>query len=137
MKTLNDIIKTPIDSGFHSYNCKIGSQNINQNSVVTMSQSIQGALDILLYTLFDSSKLLDAVMNWDDCNNLVRYFIELVASMAGNNEFAFTCRDHVMNFVQNTAFRILDDHDLFDVSVGLKIKQYDYIQFITFLKYLI
>jgi hypothetical protein len=116
MTTLNDITKTPIDSGYNTYSCKMGASNINQNSIITMSQSIQEALDILLYTLFDTSKLLEAVMNWNDCNNIVRYFVDLVVSMAETNEFAFTCRDHVMNFVQNNAFRILDSHDLFKVS---------------------
>lgn len=121
MKTLNDIKHTPIDSGYNTYTWKMDFQNTNQNTVVTMSQSIQEALDILLYTLFDYSKLLEAVTNWDDCNNIVRYFIDLVASMAESNEFAFTCRDHVIHFVQNNAFRILDNHDLFNVSFCLKI----------------
>lgn len=116
MKTLNEMTKIPVDSGYNTNDRRINSQDINQKRIETMSMSIQKALDLLTYTLFDNSKLLEAVINWHDGNNLVRYFADLVANMAKKNEFGFTCRDHVMKFVQNTSFKILDEHHLYNVS---------------------
>lgn len=116
MKTLNEMSRFPNDSGYNTNVLKISSQNTDQISTEIMSQSIQRALDLLICTLFDTSELLEAVCNWDDCNNLVRYFVDLVAKIAESNEFGFTCRDNVMTFVQNTAFAILNNHHLYNVS---------------------
>lgn len=116
LKTLNEMTKIPVDSGYDTNDWIMNSQVTNQKSVEVMSMSIQKALDLLTYTLFDNSKLLEAVINWNDGNNLVRYFADLVANMAEKNEFGFTCRDHVMTFVQNTAFKILNNHHLYNVS---------------------
>lgn len=121
MKTLNETTKIAIDSGYDTYNWNINFQDTDKRPIEIMSQSIQEALDLLMITLFDYSKLMDVVINWDDCNNLVQYFANLVASMAKNIEFGFTCRNHIMTFVQNTAFKILDDHHLYNVSVSQNI----------------
>jgi len=122
MKTLNETSRISLDSGYNTNVLKMSSLDINQIYTETMSQSIQKALDLLTYTLFDTSKLLDAVSNWDDCNNLVRYFVDLIASIAESNEFGFTCRDEVMTFVQNITFTILDNHYLYNVSYSKNIK---------------
>lgn len=117
MKTLNTISQIPfIDSGNDTYECDIISQDINQHFVETMSQSIKNALEFLIDTLYDSSKLLYSFKNWDSCDNLVKYFVDLIANMSEKSDFAFTCRDHVTRFVQNTAFKILDNHYLYKVS---------------------
>jgi len=122
MKTLNEMSKVPTDSGYNTNVMKMSSQSTNQISTEIMSQSIQRALDLLICTLFDTSELLEAVSNWNDCNNLVKYFVDLVANIAESNEFAFTSRDDVMKFVQNTAFTILNNHHLYSVSNGKNIK---------------
>lgn len=108
MKTLNETRKLPIINNI--------SDNINQKFTDTMVQSIQKALDYLMYTLFDNTKLMETIINWKDCNNLVKYFADLVNSMAQNIELVFICRDQVMMFVQTTAFKILDDQHLYSVS---------------------
>lgn len=113
MTTLN-----AIDSDNNLYKLKNNYQDINQNSVETMSQSIKKALEFLIDTLFDSSRLLYSIKNWDDCNNLVKHFINLITNMSEKSEFVFTCRDNVTMFVQNTAFKILDNHHLYKVSYG-------------------
>lgn len=123
MKILNEMSRMPTDSGYNTNVLKMSSQNTNQISTEIMSQSIQSALDLLICTLFDTSELLEAVCNWDDCNNLVRYFVDLVAKIAESNEFGFTCRDNVMTFVQNTAFTILNNHHMYKVSRGKNIKE--------------
>jgi len=108
MKTLNEM---------STNNWTTDSDNTNQKYVDVMVQSMRKALDYLMYTLFDNTRLIETVTNWDDCNNnLLRYFADLVASMAENIELGFTCRDSVMMFVQNTAFKILDNHHLHNVS---------------------
>jgi len=122
MKTLNEMSRFPTDSGYNTNFIKMSSQNTSQISPEIMSQSIQSALDLLICTLFDTSELLEAVSNWDDCNNLVKYFFDLLANIAESNEFGFTCRDNVMKFVQNTAFTILNNHHLYNVSHGNKYK---------------
>lgn len=124
MKTLVENIKMPFDSGYNTNDWNINSQDTNLGPVKIMSHSVQNALDLLLYTLFDNSKLFETVINWNNNNNLVRYFVNLLAKMAESTEFGFTCRDHVMIFVQNIAFKILDDHHLYNVS--LVITYYDY-----------
>jgi hypothetical protein len=116
MKTLNEMSRITIDSGYNTNDLKMSFLDINLKPTEKMSQSIQQALDLFIYTLFDTSKLLEAVCSWDDYNNLVRYFVDLVASIAKNDEFLFTCRDDVMTFVQNTAFTILNNHHLYNVS---------------------
>lgn len=121
MKTLNEMARNPIDSGYNTNGLEMSSLDTNTNSTEIMSHLIQKALDLLTHTLLDTSKLSDAVNNWDDCNNLVRYFVELVASIAETNEFGFTCRDYVITFVQNTAFTILNNHHLYKVSLGKNI----------------
>lgn len=117
MQILNENTKTPIDSGYNTINWKEHFENTSQTFIRTMSQSIQEALDILTYTLFDRSKLLNTVINWYDRNNLVRYFVEMVASKAKSNEFGFTCGDNVTLYVQNTSLKILNDHHLYHVSI--------------------
>jgi len=112
MKTLNEM---------STNNWNTDTENTNQKYIDVMVQSIQKALDYLMYTLFDNTRLIETVTNWDDCNNLVRYFADLVASMAENIELGFTCRDSVMMFVQNTAFKILDSHHVYNVSSGRAI----------------
>eukprot|EP00102_Acyrthosiphon_pisum_P025101 XP_016662311.1 PREDICTED: uncharacterized protein LOC107884525 [Acyrthosiphon pisum] len=114
MKTLNEMSRLPTDSGYNTNIIKMSSQNTNEIAPEIMSQSIQSALDLLICTLFDTSELLEAVSNWDDCNNLVKYFFDLLANIAESNEFGFTCRDNVMKFVQNTAFTILNNHHLYN-----------------------
>ncbi|XP_026819801.1 uncharacterized protein LOC113558518 [Rhopalosiphum maidis] len=114
MKTLNEMSRITIDSGYNTNDLKMSFLDINLKPTEKMSQSIQQALDLLIYTLFDTSKLLEAVCSWDDYNNLVRYFVDLVASIAKNDEFLFTCQDDVMKFVQNTAFTILNNHHLYN-----------------------
>ncbi|VVC36035.1 Hypothetical protein CINCED_3A021413 [Cinara cedri] len=113
MKTLNSMSKSPIDSGYDTYKWEFNSQDINQNPVETMSQSINKALDFLNDTLFDSSKLLYSFENWDNHNNLAKHFVDLITNMSEKSEFALTCRDNVTMFVQNTAFKILDNHHLY------------------------
>lgn len=115
MKSLFEITKIPFDSGYNTYNWKNNSQFTNVKPVEIMSQSIQESLNLFQYTLFDNSKLLDAVINWSDSNNLVRYFINLIANMADSYEYGFTCSDQVIKFAQNTAFIILDNHHLYTV----------------------
>lgn len=105
-----------IDSGYNTNDWNINSQHTNLKPIKVMSQSVQEALDLIMHTLFDNSKLLETIINWNDNNNLARYFVDLVTKMANSTEFGFTCRDHVMLFVQNTAFKILDDHHLYSVS---------------------
>lgn len=114
LKTLNEMIK--VDSSDNTSNWNIYSENTNQKSVDILVESIRKALDYLMYILFDGKKLIETVTNWNDDNNLIRYFAELVTSMGKNTEFIFICRDHVMIFVQNTAFKILDNHHLYSVS---------------------
>jgi len=121
MKTLNEMSSLPTDSGYNTNVMKMSSPNTYQISTEIMSQSIHRALDLLICTLFDTSELLEAVSNWDDCNNLVKYFFDLVANIAESNEFGFTCRDNVMKFVQDTAFTILNNHHLYNVSHGKNI----------------
>lgn len=112
MKTLNEM---------STNNWEIDSENINKKYVDIMVESIRKSLDYLMYTLFDYTRLIETVTNWDDCNNLVRYFADLVSSMSENIELGFTCRDSVMLFVQNTAFKILDNHNLYNVSSDREI----------------
>lgn len=117
MKTLNTFSQIPIiDSGNDTCEWDIISQDINQNFVETLSKSIKNALKFLNDILFDSSKLLYSFKNWDSCDNLVKHFVDLITNMSENSEFAFTCRDDVTMFVQNTAFKILDNHHLHKVS---------------------
>lgn len=120
MKTLNEITKIPIDSGYNTNDWKINSIDSNKKPVEIMSRSIQKALELFTITLFDDSQLLEAVTYWNDCNNLVKYFVDLVSNMSESNEFVFTCRDHVMMFVQSTAFKILDNHQMYNVSFEKK-----------------
>lgn len=120
MKTLYEIDKIPIDSGYNTNDWKMNSLNSNKKPIETMSRSIQKALELLTITLFDNSKLLETVTNWNDCNNLVKYFVDLLSNISESNEFVFTCRDHVMMFVQNTAFKILDNHEIYNVSFEKK-----------------
>lgn len=120
MKSLFEITQIPFDSGYNTNDWKNNSQFTNKKSVETMSQSIQESLNVLHYTLFDNSKLLDAVINWSDNNNIVRYFVNLIAKMTDSNQYGFTCSDHVIKFAQNTAFIILDNHHLFTVIFILK-----------------
>lgn len=115
MKSLTDNIKRPPDSGYYTNNTN--SQDTNLRTINIMSHSVQKALDLLMDTLFNKSKLLDTVINWNNNSNLVKYFVDLIAKMAESTEFGFTCRDNVMTFVQNIAFKILDDHHLYNVSV--------------------
>lgn len=121
MKTLYEIANIPIDSGYNTNDWIMNSIDLNKNSVEIMSRSIQQGLELFTITLFDDSKLLEAVTNWDDCNNLVKYFVDLVSNTSESNEFVFTCRDHVMTFVQNTAFKILDNHQMYNVSLKKKV----------------
>lgn len=116
MKTLSETVKSLTDSGYNTNDWKINDQNADQKSIEVMSQSIQVALDLLTYTLFDSSKLFDVVINWNDSNNLVKYFVDLGTSMADSNEFIFTCRDNVILSIQNIVIKILDNHHLYNVS---------------------
>ncbi|CAH1723785.1 unnamed protein product [Aphis gossypii] len=114
MNTLNEMSRTQIDSGYNTNDLKMSFPDTNLIPTEIMSQSIQQALDLLINTLFDTSKLIETVCNWDDSNNLVRYFVDLIANIAKNDEFGFTCRDDVITFVQNTAFTILNKHHLYN-----------------------
>lgn len=116
LKTLNKITKISFDTGYNTNDWKMNTQESDKSSIEIMSQSIQNALDYLTNTLFDNSKLLEAVINWNDHNNNVRHFADLVSNMAESNEFGFTCRDHVMMFIQNTALAILNNHHRYNVS---------------------
>lgn len=120
MKTLYEITKIPIDSGYNTNDWKINSIDSYEKPVEIMSQSIQKALELFTITLFDDSQLLEAVTNWNDCNNLVKYFVNLVSNISESNEFVFTCRDHVMMFVQSIAFKILGNHQMYNVSFEKK-----------------
>lgn len=118
MKTLYTMNKIAIDSGYDSYKFEMNSQDMNQSAVETMSESINKALDFLGDTLFDTSKLFYSIKNWDDCNNLVKHFVDLITNLSENSEFLFTCRDNITLFVQNNVFKVLDNHHLYKVSYG-------------------
>lgn len=120
MKTLSEVAQMPIDSGYITNDWLI-NQDSNQITIKNMSQSIQEALDFFMCTIFDFSKLIEAVLNWNNGDNIVRYFVDLVASMAESDEFGITCRDHVVSFIQNIAFNVLDNHHLYNVSFGFKV----------------
>lgn len=116
MKTLNEITNVTIDSGYNTNNWWSKHLNTIQRPIDMMSQSIQTALNLFECTLFDSSELLDTVTNWDECSNLVKYFTDYVSSMENNIDFEFTCRGSMILFIQSTAFKILDNQNLYSVS---------------------
>lgn len=116
IKSLIEIVTNKsIDSIFNTINWKTDFEKTGKKPIEIMSRSIQEALDILAYTLVDNFKLLHVIKNWGE-SNLVKYFVDLMACKVDNSEFGFTCRDQVMSFVQNTSFKILDNHHLYSVS---------------------
>lgn len=106
-----------IDSGYSTIDMHKGLQNKNKKSSESISSVIMSALNYIESTLFDESKLMTTVVEWHTENNLIKYFIDIVAQMAKSDGFALICRDFVTEFTQKTAIKILEEHHKYCVNI--------------------
>ncbi|XP_050521213.1 uncharacterized protein LOC126894327 isoform X1 [Daktulosphaira vitifoliae] len=110
MKYLYETVEARIDSGYSTIDIQKGLQNENKKLSESMSSSIWSALNYIECTLFDESKLMITVVNWHTENNLIKYFIDIIAQIAKSDGFTLICRDFVTEFTQKTAITILEEH---------------------------